>query len=730
MQPSVRRYKSKAQRPCDFCRQRRAACRIVEAAPCELCKAYRRDCTFVHAPPPRRRVPGPDGAGEPARISPGITGPGPVRGTAAATAANLAGTESHNLVTNMQGPPVLSHDMGAAFESLDRYQHAVASHQTQGALDSDLEGYQFEPLYDFLTSGPVEAHGGLPHLGELDNTQSTREELGPQAANISPGIWPGSPPAVADVDHGVLIGPTDPMDPHVMREYYYDGLGQMPFKRLTVRSVVGGTDPVQFLITHDSARELSLRHEERRAELSTIIAPDVGARLLSLYYRFISPQFPILAFEPQPTIEDLSPDVLAAVYLLSLDFSTFDDVLCIQTVYEEQHRRELRDFAMVCLREQESRPTLSSVQCALLLLLAPPDDYLMPNNERASILASMMVSMSNALGLQYDPAGWNLSAADKALRRRISCLVLMSDVWVAAVTGRPLLISLDNWLVDRLSVEDLESSGNDAHKMQDVVRLVELSNILRCILRDLFSLQNSQRLSTNLPDTLRVAQPLMEQITEWYSHTIANKDTGLRDARDKTSSFLELGYHITRAIIFRAIMRPLHNGTLHHNHDVPMNGTTMIPAGSAEQNGSMRVDGGNGGKEQVRIGAMACARAFTAYIEGLSLDDFQSFWPFWSIAGFAFHSQLWLTLLLLAPTPAEAAECYTWNSRVRELLRTRARSFAPLRLALLRADSIWWRGLESTVRLSPVVAEGIVLAGGGGGGGGATGTGGLGRGLS
>lgn len=51
-----RRYKSKSQRPCDFCRRRRSACRIVRAPPCELCKSHGRECTFADAPPPRKKA--------------------------------------------------------------------------------------------------------------------------------------------------------------------------------------------------------------------------------------------------------------------------------------------------------------------------------------------------------------------------------------------------------------------------------------------------------------------------------------------------------------------------------------------------------------------------------------------------------------------------------------------------------------------------------------------------
>lgn len=73
-----------------------------------------------------------------------------------------------------------------------------------------------------------------------------------------------------------------------------------------------------------------------------------------------------------------------------------------------------------------------------------------------------------------------------------------------------------------------------------------------------------------------------------------------------------LGYHGTRTILFRAILRPLHNN----------------------DNGS----GNDAGQEQARKGAMACARAFTAYIERLTLDDFQSFWPFCKRPEFPFSS--------------------------------------------------------------------------------------------
>jgi hypothetical protein len=55
-----RRYRSKKQRPCDFCRARKSQCRILNgSSACELCKRLDRTCTFVLQPLRReRRQPG------------------------------------------------------------------------------------------------------------------------------------------------------------------------------------------------------------------------------------------------------------------------------------------------------------------------------------------------------------------------------------------------------------------------------------------------------------------------------------------------------------------------------------------------------------------------------------------------------------------------------------------------------------------------------------------------
>ncbi|ODV92119.1 hypothetical protein CANCADRAFT_42738 [Tortispora caseinolytica NRRL Y-17796] len=54
---TARPYRSRKQRPCDYCRARKHHCKILVAPPCELCKACKRPCTFVEGSTKRIRHP-------------------------------------------------------------------------------------------------------------------------------------------------------------------------------------------------------------------------------------------------------------------------------------------------------------------------------------------------------------------------------------------------------------------------------------------------------------------------------------------------------------------------------------------------------------------------------------------------------------------------------------------------------------------------------------------------
>lgn len=75
--------------------------------------------------------------------------------------------------------------------------------------------------------------------------------------------------------------PGDAVDPHFLRQYRFDSNGNLPFNRLTVRSVDQGFDPVQFLVLRDKS-ELEKTLTSMQAELNLLVPSNIGQRLMAL----------------------------------------------------------------------------------------------------------------------------------------------------------------------------------------------------------------------------------------------------------------------------------------------------------------------------------------------------------------------------------------------------------------------------------------------------------------
>jgi hypothetical protein len=78
-----------------------------------------------------------------------------------------------------------------------------------------------------------------------------------------------------------------------------------------------------------------------------------------------------------------------------------------------------------------------------------------------------------------------------------------------------------------------------------------------------------------------------------------------------------------------------------------------------------------------------------------------------SVSAFALLPMLWQVIFLSSNTVEEAHENKEALMQARTLLRFQSRSFEPLKLGLLRIDSIWWRGIQETVELSHVVDQSL-----------------------
>lgn len=203
------------------------------------------------------------------------------------------------------------------------------------------------------------------------------------------------------------------------------------------------------------------------------------------FHRFVHPHVPIFSYTQQLDPIQTKPFLLAAIYLLALPFATFDDYLSVQVVYALPDAEKLRKLAMDAVLHDMHHPGLHHLQTLILLVVAPPANSLIPDCASNWSLVGMMAAMAQTLGLQLDPTGWNLSANEVGLRKRLSWVVKMIDIWHAAVLGRSCLISDDDWVVSPPDLGDFSFEEISTTFPARFIQMYELTSILHGVLTSL-----------------------------------------------------------------------------------------------------------------------------------------------------------------------------------------------------------------------------------------------------
>jgi hypothetical protein len=255
-----RRYMSKSQRACDFCRERKSACRIEGGAPCQLCSYYKRQCTFNSGSATRRRralVSTDDNVAS-------VAAP-PTRPDSAETGLGDIGSLTSDMQNNPTLPATDSQTLDAAMQShnMESFSDLNDNVLADGACDGSQAVSQAPDtaLYDFA---------------DWMHTPSQLME----------GMEAFEMPEQIPVHTGRYCGLTGDMDPYLLRLYRFNQQSVFPFKKLTVRSIDAGRLPIQFLQDigdepHTGPCTIE-RDEVSRADLDAIVPRSIGERLISL----------------------------------------------------------------------------------------------------------------------------------------------------------------------------------------------------------------------------------------------------------------------------------------------------------------------------------------------------------------------------------------------------------------------------------------------------------------
>jgi len=199
----------------------------------------------------------------------------------------------------------------------------------------------------------------------------------------------------------------------------------------------------------------------------------------------MTPQLPLIMVSDLVHPETSSVPLLAAIYYIAQNFTAFDDYLCIQTVYDPPPLEKLWDFVIQRVHHKDRQASMGMLEAMLILAAAPAEDILKPNFEQRQSLINDANTIAQALGLYHDAGMWLVPPTEKRLRKRLSWSLRFLDSWNAAISGRQMCISEDDWLVNNLVLEDFSALEIDTGQAAVAMEMAKLTDILREVMKRL-----------------------------------------------------------------------------------------------------------------------------------------------------------------------------------------------------------------------------------------------------
>lgn len=278
-----------------------------------------------------------------------------------------------------------------------------------------------------------------------------------------------------------------------------------------------------FLMRPDEGTQ---NHEAEVGDLDAIeslVAPH-GPALINLYFRIVHPSFPILhkrvyLEKYNRTYREFSPPLLAAVYILALNWWSYSSTLAD---LPKPDVKQLERLALKTMGDVIQRPKLSTVQAGLLLLQRPEGDSW-------SLTAQLMV-IGQGLGLHLDCSSWKIPRWELGLRRRLAWGLYMQDKWSSLIYGRPSQIHSSNWAVKPVSEADFPENAADEDEEEGstevekgmilFTEMIALTRILSEILETFYSLAAIEEVEAAGREgpqlVLERAKPVQIKLRDWF----------------------------------------------------------------------------------------------------------------------------------------------------------------------------------------------------------------------
>ncbi|KAK6065041.1 transcription factor [Seiridium cupressi] len=302
---------------------------------------------------------------------------------------------------------------------------------------------------------------------------------------------------------------------------------ECPKRRRRQRTTNGGAAALE----QDQAGEAATRLPQYQQQDEAAVHPN-GFILVDLYFRSVHPSFPILRKDVfiakhRVSHRHFTPSLLAAVYLLSLDWQIHEGQLASADRRNKPNVAALEQLAEAAIQEDMLTPKLSTLEAGLLLFQRSRMDLVEKPISSIWKLHSQIIATAHGLGVHPDCSSWSIPDWEAGLRRRIA--------WgfIAPPTGWRLF---------------------PGH--------IELSQILGDINRSYYATAATRRGGSlekmGVCAAVDLAKPIIARLSRWKA--TLPKDLAFTAPQPRTlcaSASLHLAYHTVIINIYRALVRIL-----------------------------------------------------------------------------------------------------------------------------------------------------------------------------
>ncbi|KAG0651918.1 putative transcriptional regulatory [Hyphodiscus hymeniophilus] len=676
----ARQSRSRKNRPCDICRNRKTACVIAVEPPCRLCTSRGLECSFSSKPKPKTRS-------NPQPIQPKT----PVdRGRSESLSPSSLQQPGASIEYDLPGAspqesrfPVASRSL---YKESDRRRRDHLPLNQLAAAASQIEGNSLDSTYSSDASALIATRDRDRNrrlsLLLTDDTEHSLEDSKDFTAHF--------------------IGLSGEQDTNGLASVRYNVLNETNFVDFNVRQVYPGDlgrgiAPIHFTILHDNFPE---RDQRAKRLASDAIERHVGVHgdvLVKLYFKFVHPILPILSksrtLKSYATNKlDIPASLRGAVYGLACAFLTQDPTLKDVPPISQA---VLFEHAHAAVNRELDSPKLSTLQACLLILHQQPEVNATTESPRLWALACQATACAQSLGLHQDPLSWKMAPWEKKLRKKLWWAVYLTDRWTSICHGSTPHILDDSFDTSDLDVEDLSCDENvtgllgcnivsDEDQRLSLTQslrfleLVRLTRLLGAALKHGFTLQSysdaARRVDLLARDTslLRIWNGLNTRLSLLPKSLLIPTPETYRNQSPQLNCSLHLGFFVAKFLVLRALMSP------------------ATSAAKSDPTSNLRL--------HFNL-AMLAGEQLIDFVAHMRSIDIYAFWPRQSRSNFIIAGNFFIYLFFNASTEEQVAKAHEMLQRYRDLLRSLAKSadwstIGLIRPSLLRTESFFYGAAE------------------------------------